>query len=112
MVLATANVVMETNPGLASHTDVFFTVPSHVLKERAKEGDTPPPAPPGFARASDAACSSVDTTAPSLWLDEGTLGQILPRFQHHRTNCQLPSLGHTQTPTGPAELSTAVAMLL
>lgn len=28
-------------------------------------------------------CNFVDTTALLLWFDEGTLGQILPRFHHH-----------------------------
>lgn len=59
---------------------------SHRVRE--KEGGTPS----GPARASDAeacnsmqqTCSLLDTTAPLLGFDEGTLGQILPRF-HHRT---------------------------
>lgn len=96
-VLARSNVVPEV-PLIVS-LRLWAHVRGGLLAERGREGVTDCEkeggTPSGPARASDAAaCSLLDTTAPLLGFDEGTLGQILPRFHHHHcTKCQLPSRG-------------------
>lgn len=63
-------------------------------------------------------CNFVDTTALLLGFDEGTLGQILPRFHHHTaptSNFHAPvprTLPNWRLPEALVELSSALSMRL